>query len=53
MGREQDGVNEQELFHYAPPAVVEALTASSSVGFDPRLGNGEYGCGCYFAQVGG
>eukprot|EP01043_Picozoa_sp_COSAG02_P038966 COSAG02_NODE_3043_length_7483_cov_14.489166_2_plen_1135_part_00 len=46
----EDAVNEMELFHYAEPEVVEKVIMSRTVGFDPRLGGGEYGAGTYFAQ---
>eukprot|EP01047_Picozoa_sp_COSAG01_P025164 COSAG01_NODE_1577_length_9847_cov_11.543394_9_plen_1234_part_00 len=43
-------VNECEAFHYAPDGVLQLITESGSVGFDPRIGRGEYGCGTYFAE---
>eukprot|EP01047_Picozoa_sp_COSAG01_P015667 COSAG01_NODE_787_length_13598_cov_17.218535_4_plen_860_part_00 len=46
----QEVVDEHELFHYAPPEALDKILSSSSVGFDPRLGGGEYGAGAYFAQ---
>eukprot|EP01047_Picozoa_sp_COSAG01_P044160 COSAG01_NODE_3973_length_5478_cov_1.317531_2_plen_1348_part_00 len=41
---------ERELFHWAPPTVVDKIFQSGSVGFDPRIGRGEYGAGTYFAE---
>eukprot|EP01046_Picozoa_sp_COSAG06_P043017 COSAG06_NODE_5570_length_3395_cov_9.177161_1_plen_845_part_10 len=46
----EDVVDERELFHYAEPYVVQKVVMSKTVGFDPRLGDGEYGAGTYFAQ---
>ena len=46
----EDVVNERELFHYATPDVVQKVVMSKTVGFDPRLGGGEYGAGTYFAE---
>ena len=46
----EDVVNERELFHYAKPDVVQKVVKSKTVGFDPRLGDGEYGAGTYFAE---
>ena len=45
-----DITDERELFHYANPDVVQKVINSRTVGFDPRLGGGEYGAGTYFAQ---
>jgi serine/threonine protein kinase len=45
-----DQLQERNLFHYAPPAAMKKMTSSSTVGFDPRLGGGEYGSGTYFAE---
>ena len=43
-------LDERELFHYASMETVDRIVESVTVGFDPRLGGGEYGRGTYFAQ---
>ena len=46
---ELECANEKVLYHWAPRDVLDKIISGESVGFDPRIGGGEYGAGCYFA----